>query len=147
MPISEVIRGGPKKAGTAKPSTTGKTGGQLSGKTILTRRRKIVRDSIRGITRHDIRRLARRGGVKRISGLIYDEARTALKEHLEAILSMCVIYVEHRNAKTITTNDVIFSLRKLGRPIYGFDYPLDKSVGKKHSKARVEAHNDDDDED
>ncbi|PHH65885.1 hypothetical protein CDD81_1254 [Ophiocordyceps australis] len=145
MPVSQVMRGGPKRAGTAKPNTTGKTTGQLSGKTILKRRRKIVRDSIRGITRPDIRRLARRGGVKRISNLIYDEARTALKEHLEAILSMCVIYVEYRNAKTITTNDVIFSLRKLGRPIYGFDYPMDKTAAKKHSKKRVGANDGDED--
>jgi hypothetical protein len=34
---------------------------------------------IRGITKPAIRRLARRGGVKRISGLIYEETRGVLK--------------------------------------------------------------------
>ena len=35
------------------------------------RHRKILRDNIQGITKPAIRRLARRGGVKRISGLSY----------------------------------------------------------------------------
>ena len=47
----------------------GKAGG--AGK----RHRKVIRDNIQGITKPAIRRLARRGGVKRISGLIYEEAR------------------------------------------------------------------------
>jgi histone H3/H4 len=41
--------------------------------------RKILRDNIQGITKPAIRRLARRGGVKRISGLIYEETRGVLK--------------------------------------------------------------------
>ena len=36
---------------------------------------------IQGITKPAIRRLARRGGVKRISGLIYEETRGVLKVH------------------------------------------------------------------
>jgi len=28
---------------------------------------------------------------------------------------------EYRNAKTVITTDVIFALKRLGRPIYGFD--------------------------
>ncbi|KAF4434580.1 histone H4 [Fusarium acutatum] len=64
---------------------------------------------------------ARRGGVKRISAGIYDEVRAALKSRLEQILQMCVIYVEYRNAKTVTVHDVLHSLSRFGRPIYGFD--------------------------
>ena len=37
--------------------------------------------SFQGITKPAIRRLARRGGVKRISGLIYEETRGVLKVH------------------------------------------------------------------
>ena len=36
---------------------------------------KILRDNFQGITRPAIRRLARRGGVKRIYGLIYEGSR------------------------------------------------------------------------
>ena len=46
--------------------------------------RKILRDNIQGITKPAIRRLARRGGVKRISGLIYEETRSVLKIFLES---------------------------------------------------------------
>jgi hypothetical protein len=37
--------------------------------------RTVLRNNIQGITKPEIRRLARRGGVKRISGLIYEETR------------------------------------------------------------------------
>lgn len=54
-------------------------GGKGLGKGGAKRHRKILRDNIQGITRPAIRRLARRGGVKRISGLIYEETRGVLK--------------------------------------------------------------------
>jgi hypothetical protein len=41
-----------------------------------------------GITKPAIRRLARRGGVKRISGLIYEETRGVLKIFLENVRSL-----------------------------------------------------------
>ena len=47
-------------------------GGKGLGKGGAKRHRKTLRDSIHGITKPAIRRLARRGGVKRISGLIYE---------------------------------------------------------------------------
>ena len=42
-----------------------------------------------GITKPAIRRLARRGGVKRISGLIYEETRGVLKIFLENVSHFC----------------------------------------------------------
>ena len=48
-------------------------GGKGLGKGGAKRHRKVLRDNIQGITKPAIRRLARRGGVKRISGLIYEE--------------------------------------------------------------------------
>ena len=50
-------------------------GGKGLGKGGAKRHRKVLRDNIQGITKPAIRRLARRGGVKRISGLIYEEVR------------------------------------------------------------------------
>jgi len=58
-------------------------GGKGLGKGGAKRHRKILRDNIQGITKPAIRRLARRGGVKRISGLIYEETRGVLKIFLE----------------------------------------------------------------
>jgi len=59
------------------------------GKGGAKRHRKILRDNIQGITKPAIRRLARRGGVKRISGLIYEETRGVLKIFLENVCLLC----------------------------------------------------------
>ncbi|XP_072526131.1 histone H2B-like [Salminus brasiliensis] len=61
-------------------------GGKGLGKGGAKRHRKVLRDNIQGITKPAIRRLARRGGVKRISGLIYEETRGVLKVFLENVI-------------------------------------------------------------
>jgi len=70
-------------------------GGKGLGKTGAKRHRKILRDNIQGITKPAIRRLARRGGVKRISGLIYEETRAVLKNFLEGVCTnpFCIVLV------------------------------------------------------
>jgi histone H4 len=80
--------------------------------------RKILRDNIQGITKGSIRRLARRGGVKRISATIYDDVRGVLKARLTEILKQIAMVTEHRQRKTVTTLDVIFVLNRIGTPIY-----------------------------
>jgi hypothetical protein len=47
--------------------------------------RKIQKDTLKGITAPDIRRLARRGGVKRIRFDIYEETRGILKRFLQEV--------------------------------------------------------------
>merc|ERR1712138_24667 len=59
------------------------------------RHKRMLRDNIQGITKPAIRRLARRGGVKRISGLIYEETRSVLKHFLENVVRDAVTYCEH----------------------------------------------------
>ncbi|KAF2723911.1 histone-fold-containing protein [Polychaeton citri CBS 116435] len=84
------------------------------------RHRKILRDNIQGITKPAIRRLARRGGVKRISASIYDEVRIVLRKRLELIIHDCVAVCDFAGRKTITTRDVVFTLHRMGKTIYGF---------------------------
>ena len=67
-----------------------------------------------------IRRLARRGGVKRISGLIYEETRGVLKVFLENVIRDAVTYTEHARRKTVTALDVVYALKRQGRTLYGF---------------------------
>jgi len=95
-------------------------GGKGLGKGGAKRHRKILRDNIQGITKPAIRRLARRGGVKRISGLIYEETRTVLRHFLENIIRDAVTYTEHAKRKTVTALDVVYALKRQGRTIYGF---------------------------
>ncbi len=52
-----------------------------------------------------IRGLARRGGVKRISGLIYEETRGVLKVLLENVIRDAVTSTEEARRKTVTTMD------------------------------------------
>jgi len=89
-----------------------------------------------GITKPAIRRLARRGGVKRISGLIYEETRGVLKIFLENVIRDSVTYTEHAkrcvlylhprtlvlidHRKTVTALDVVYALKRSGRTLYGF---------------------------
>ena len=95
-------------------------GGKGLGKSGAKRHRKVLRDNIQGITKPAIRRLARRGGVKRISGLIYEETRGVLKVFLENVVRDAVTYTEHARRKTVTALDVVYALKRQGRTLYGF---------------------------
>ncbi len=100
---------------------TGKGGkgfGKVSGVKRINRSAKEI---ILGITKPAIRRLARRGGVKRISSDIYDETRSTLKGFLEIIIKDSVTYTEHARRKTVSALDVIFSLKRQGRTLYGYN--------------------------
>jgi len=119
---------------------TGGKGGKGLGKGGAKRHRKILRDNIQGITKPAIRRLARRGGVKRISAsmcqlsvpgqnaeclltyfpVIYEETRGVLKTFLEGVIRDAVTYTEHAKRKTVTSLDVVYALKRQGRTLYGF---------------------------
>lgn len=107
------------KSSSLNMSGRGK-GGKGLGKGGAKRHRKVLRDNIQGITKPAIRRLARRGGVKRISGLIYEETRGVLKVFLENVIRDAVTYTEHAKRKTVTAMDVVYALKRQGRTLYGF---------------------------
>ena len=87
---------------------------------VRPRRRRPTRENIQGITKPAIRRLARRGGVKRISGDVYEETRGVLKVFLENVLRHAVTYAEHARRKTVSAMDVVHALKRQGRTLYGF---------------------------
>ncbi len=87
---------------------------------LLKRRRKVLRDNIQGVTKASIRRLARRGGVKRINGLVYESVRNVLREFLRNVISDAIIYTEHAKRKTVFAMDVVYALKRRGRTLYGF---------------------------
>ena len=95
-----------KKSGGAKGSST--------------RMKKSLRDNIKGVTKGGIRRLARRGGVKRISGMVYEEVRGVLKTFVEGVVRDATAYTEHAKRKTLTALDVVHALKKRGRMLYGY---------------------------
>nr|CAG8591195.1 3493_t:CDS:10 [Entrophospora candida] len=75
-------------------------------KNIRRRTRINYRDTIKGITKPSIKRLARRGGVKRISGLLYEDTRGLLKKFLEYVPRDTIIYMENGKRRTVTYMDV-----------------------------------------
>ena len=103
--------------GLGKGGAKRQTGGLKGG---AKRHRRLYSNGIRGITKPAIRRLARRGGVKRISGLIYEETRGVLKVFLENVVRDAVTYTEHAKRKTVTALDVVYALKRQGRTLYGF---------------------------
>lgn len=97
----------------------GKKSGEAKG-TGAKRLKKVLKDTVKGITRGSIRRLARRGGVKRISGELYDEVRDVLKSFVDGVVRDAVAYTEHAKRRTVTAVDVVNALRKRGKLIYGY---------------------------
>lgn len=96
---------------TAKPATP-----------VRQRHRRIMRDNIRdALSTAAVRRLARRGGVKRLSGLMYEEIRGIVMVFLEPLVRDAICYSEHARRKTLSAMDVVMALKKRGTTLYGFD--------------------------
>jgi histone H4 len=114
-------------------------GGKGLGKGGAKRHRHAPADNLSRMTKPAIRRLARRGGVKRISGLIYEETRKVLKQFLEDTLKDVIIYTEHARRKTVTAMDVVYALKRQGRTLYGFggDQPTGKMPGPTKTKGTL----------
>jgi histone H4 len=100
----------------ANPFTAG---GKGKGKTVH-RNNKVYIDGLQGINKPSIRRLARRGGVKRISETTYAESRLALKQFLAPVISNAIDYALHGHRKTVTAGDVIMALKRRQITMYGF---------------------------
>ena len=79
-----------------------------------------MQDIVLGITKPALRRLARRGGVKRISESIYRDAREILKEFLQNVIKDAVTYSDHAKRKTVSVLDVLYALKRQGKNLYGY---------------------------
>ena len=97
-------------------------GGFGLGKEGARRHKKQGRDNLLGITKPALRRLARRGGVKRISGTYYDDMRAVIKGYIQDLVRDAVTYTEHARRKTITAQDVVYAAKRQGRNLYGFGH-------------------------
>jgi len=95
-----------------------KGGGESKGSNK--RQKKILRDNVRGVTKGSVRRLARRAGIKRISGLLHEETRGVLKSFVEGVVRDATAYTEYAKKRTVTCGAVVAALRKRGRMLYGY---------------------------
>lgn len=80
----------------------------------LKRHRKVIRDSMQGITKPAIKKLAQRAGVKRISAFVYEEMRGVMKTYLTNILRESEIVMTNRGVKTLMVQDLRTGLANMG---------------------------------
>jgi len=84
----------------------------------------------RAYTKGALRRLARRGGVKRLSGTLYEEMRVAAKGFVQQILYDAIQYMQSRervgkdqnivSGKTLSIRDVVMALQRNNKMLYGY---------------------------
>jgi len=127
LPAQDLLGG---HTSTGKTSTGGKAprsqlglGGQGGkGKPAPKRHKKskkVLKDNILGITAPGLRRLARRGGVKRISKAIYPESRTMITEFLRDVVHKVLLYTISAHRQTVTSLDVVYGLKRTGIRLFG----------------------------
>jgi len=109
-------RAGIVAAAATKKTKTGLSSTRPGGK----RHAKVLRDNLQGVTAPALRRLARRAGVKRINGLVYEDSRLVLKIFIQDVIRDAVLYTEHANRKTVTQMDVVYALKRQGHTLYGY---------------------------
>ena len=65
------------------------------------KQRKILRDSIVGITKSALQRIAYTAGITSMSSVVYEELRGFLKAKMEKILNKAIVYTEYQRKMTI----------------------------------------------
>lgn len=95
------------------PSTGGKTLSFLGHGHYL-RRRKPQQDKV---CKNEIKRVARKGGVKRISNAVFAEAQKEVNNVLKASLEKSIIYLPNKT-KTLTKKQVKLGLAKIKKKLY-----------------------------
>lgn len=90
---------------------------EIQNRNILMRRFRTMYKPFR-LSSGEVRRLARRGGVKRISGGIRDAVNDCLKTFVHETIKSAFEYAEHASRKTVTLSDIMYALKHIGRPLY-----------------------------
>lgn len=107
-PVAPTVEATKPKQHTLRPKRSAKD------KATLPRRSKLVRP--------EVRRLARRGGVRRITQTgnesVTEETNVVLRDYVRQILHHVVTMTEGNGRKTVRQQDVLQALRYMGRPLY-----------------------------
>ena len=69
-------------------------------------------------------RIARRGGVKRMSDTVHTEMRNLLRNFVSELVQDAMVYTEYSRRRTMSAMDVVYALKHKGRmTLYGYDGP------------------------
>ena len=108
---------------TKRPKKQHNTRSQTARKNAEKRGEKRVEKykPLEQVAKHSaVRRLARRGGAKRISARLYEEARGIMKNFVTGLVKDSEAYTENGKRNTVSAMDVVHALRKRGRFLYGY---------------------------
>ena len=72
------------------------------------------------ISAGSIRRLARQGGVRRISAKTFPVIRSMIVQFMETIVKDALTFAHYAKRKTVMMMDVIFAMKRHGKSMYGF---------------------------
>lgn len=84
----------------------------------------VLGNEVKALTKPAIRRLARRAGIKRISGSgtgagsLTGELRNSLRKFLNTIIKDSLLYMHNARRKTIVAVDVLHSLKHNQKHLY-----------------------------
>ena len=84
----------------------------------MVRSAKDIKEGV--ISNGSIRRLARRGGVKRIAMATHQHIRDYVDDFMLNIVRDALTFCEHRRCVTISAMDVVYALKRNGRVLYGY---------------------------
>lgn len=89
-------------------------------------------DSIQGITKPAIRRMARRGGVKRMSGDVYGEIRGVLRKVLTPVIETMIALTQYKKQSTVTAAAALYALKKHHMEVWGAEVGKSKTFSQSH---------------
>ncbi len=89
--------------------------------------RMLYRDNMNGLTKPAYQRIGHQAGVKSMNGLMYEELRGVVKEHLGEIIKLAVTYTENDNRKTVSLNDVLRAIEDQGDKL-AFSHAMAKAA-------------------
>lgn len=101
-------------------ATTGKMG--FKGEMVSTRKEETIRTVNENLRKPALRRIARRAGIKRISGNYYDVIRKIAVKKIAIILHDAMTFMEYANRKTVTPDDIVRSSKRRGMILYGYGW-------------------------
>lgn len=111
------------------PSPKKQTAVGKAAKGKVSRRAKEQQRAIDGLTRPAIKRLAKKGGVKRMKADVFLDTRDACSQFVSTVLDNAVVLAEFENKSSITSNHLIRALQMNNVGVIGFGAITPKSIG------------------
>jgi histone H4 len=109
----------PCSSTTDATSTIKKKSKATTEKTHVSKRHgKVKKPSIEGICKNEIKRIARRAGIMRLGGGVYEELRLEAQDYLDDLLFKSLVHTDYRQAKTVTPQDVVAGFKTIGGGSY-----------------------------